>query len=749
MSDYQKFLQSKESIWEGVQMVSRDLIDIPNQAFDYQRASVEWAAIKGRSALFADCGLGKTLMQLAWANNVPGTTLILTPLAVASQTAQEAETFGIDARVVSDASEIGDGINITNYDKIHKFDGIEFAGVVLDESSILKAMTGKVSEGLIQRFARTPYRLACSATPAPNDYMELGMHAEFLGVMTRAEMLATFFVHDGAETQKWRLKGHAIGEFWRWVCSWALAFRSPADLGFSADGFELPPMRYHDSVVGSDFNRDGELFPTGTLSLTERRAARKCSLSARVAESARIANEIDGQVLVWCDLNDESRQLADAIEGAVEVTGSMSATEKEFAMLAFSRGEIRALVTKPSIAGFGMNWQNCSAMVFCGLSDSYEALYQATRRCWRFGQKNAVDAWIVSSSAEGTVVDNVRRKEADSAAMIDSMVEIMRASGMNPTATTRMTDQYTEDEAHGKTWDLYRGDCVERIKDIPDESVGFSVFSPPFASLYTYSNSQRDMGNCRTHGEFYDHFGFLVDELFRVLKPGRSVSFHCMNLPTSKVRDGHIGITDFRGELIRMFQARGFIYHSEVVIWKDPVIAMQRTKALGLLHKTIRSDSSMSRQGIPDYLVTMRKPGKNPDPIEHATEDYPVHYWQKVASPIWADINPSDTLQHRSARDDEDEKHICPLQLTVIRRALELWSAPGDLVLSPFAGIGSEGHVSLELGRRFLGFELKGSYFDQAAANLRAQEIDLAHPRLFDQADAILNQEKQPQETDQ
>lgn len=270
----------------------------------------------------------------------------------------------------------------------------------------------------------------------------------------------------------------------------------------------------------------------------------------------------------------------------------------------------------------------------------------------------------------------------------------------------------------GENWNLYNGDCVEVVSGLPDSSIDYSIFSPPFASLYTYSNSPRDMGNCRTDAEFFEHFSFLVAELARVMKPGRNVSFHCMQLPTSKERDGYIGLKDFRGELIRCFQQHGFIYASEVVIWKDPVTAMQRTKALGLLHKTVRTNASMCRQGIPDYLITMRAPGEVTDKVTHDPAQYPVDKWQKAASPVWMDIDPSDTLQYRSAREHDDERHICPLQLDVIRRGVDLWTNPGDIVLSPFAGIGSEGFVALEMGRRFIGAELKESYFNQAAQNL-------------------------------
>ena len=276
------------------------------------------------------------------------------------------------------------------------------------------------------------------------------------------------------------------------------------------------------------------------------------------------------------------------------------------------------------------------------------------------------------------------------------------------------------DSTIGENFALYNGDCVEVLRGIPAQSVHYSIFSPPFASLYTYSNSPRDMGNCRTNEEFFEHFAFLVTELKRVMRPGRNVSFHCMLFPASKERDGFIGLKDFRGDLIRAFQAQGFIFHAETVIWKDPVTQMQRTKALGLLHKSVRENSAMCRMGIPDYLVTMRTPGEQLDRVTHTRDDYPVDQWQKVASPVWMDINPSDTLQYQSAREHDDERHICPLQLEVIRRGVDLWTNPGDVVLSPFAGIGSEGHVSLQMGRKFIGIELKESYYQQAERNLQA-----------------------------
>jgi len=408
----------------------------------------------------------------------------------------------------------------------------------------------------------------------------------------------------------------------------------------------------------------------------------------------------------------------------VQVAGADDDDEKSRKMAMFSDGVARVLVTKPKIAGFGMNWQHCAQMAFVGLSHSWEQFYQAVRRCWRFGQESSVDIHVVSTDAEIAVLQNIKRKQASADDMAREMVAAMIATmNMEIKGMERNMDEYETDDRAGEGWSMMRGDCVERIAEIASDSVHYTVFSPPFASLYTYSASDRDMGNCATHSEFFEHFRFLVAELLRVTMHGRLLSFHCMDLPASKTRDGWIGLHDFRGDLIRMFVDEGWVLHSQVCIWKDPVTAMQRTKALGLLPKQIKKDSCMSRQGIPDYLVTMRKLGDNPERVEHTNETFPVGLWQQYASPVWMDINPSDTLQYRSAREDEDERHICPLQLQVIVRALKLWSNPGDTVLSPFAGIGSEGHVALTEGRKFVGIELKRSYFEQACRNLAASTV--------------------------
>jgi DNA modification methylase len=696
--------------------------------FDFQRIITHWALKKGRAAIFADCGLGKTRMQLEWgrvvSENSGGRVLLLAPLAVESQTLAEAKAIGVSAQLSTCQADALSGITITNYEKLHKFDPRAFAGIILDESSILKSYDGAFRNLIIESFAKTPYKLACTATPAPNDYMELGNHCEFLGILNRAEMLSEFFVHDAAKTQDWRLKGHAEQEFWKWVCSWAVMVRKPGDIGCSDQGFELPELRIKNHVVQSDQLGIDTLFAMPASSLAERRMARRLSLPERLAKATQLINGSKESWIVWCDLNIESQALTEMISGAREITGSDSEADKIDGLTGFAEGRYHRLVTKPSIAGWGMNWQHCHNQLFFGLSDSYEQFYQAVRRCWRFGQKSPVNVHIVTSHLENAVIENIRRKEADHETMTKAMIEHMKTEMHQQLKNTDLVvDSADKPLQHeGKHWQLYRGDCVPACQLLKTNSIHYSIFSPPFASLYTYSAVKEDMGNCRTHSEFYDHFAFLITELYRVLMPGRLLSFHCANLATSKVNDGFIGIRDFRGELIRMFIEAGFIYHSEVVIWKDPVVAMQRTKALGLLHKQLKKDSCMSRQGIPDYLVTMRKPGENPERVSHTNESFPVSIWQRYASPIWMDINPSNTLQRDSAREEKDEKHIAPLQLEVIRRALQLWTNVGDLVLSPFAGIGSEGYEAIKLGRRFIGMELKRSYFQQAAANLRSAE---------------------------
>jgi DNA modification methylase len=734
--EYDEFIKSKQlaSVPCGFNL---PIEEISVDLFDFQSVIVQWALRKGRAAIFADTGLGKTGMQLTWAQHVAdhteGNVLILAPLCVAHQTVKEGVKFNVAVNYCRSQDGIKSGVNITNYEMLEKFDLSAFAGVVLDESSILKNSTGSTRNAIIDACQTVPYRLSCTATPSPNDFMELGNQVEFLGMMKMAEMLAMFFTHDGGDTAKWVLKGHGKTRFWEWMASWAVCIRNPSDLGFDGTRYILPPMEIISHVVESEPVDD--LFAKPVVGLLERNQARKESVDDRCAKIAEVVNASPAQWVIWCHRNEESEKLAKLIDGAKDVKGSDSVEQKESTIDAFTDGSLRVLITKPSIAGFGMNWQHCNHTAFVGLSDSWEQYYQAIRRFYRFGQKKPVYVHVVSAESEGAVVENIKRKDAQNIEMSEQMVGHMRLMMQKEIfGTETEKSDYVRDVFKGDGYELHNSDCVDLASEIASDSIDYTVFSPPFASLYTYSNSDRDMGNCASHSEFYAHFQFLISQMYRITKPGRLLSFHCMNLPTSKVNDGYIGIRDFRGELIRMFIDAGWIFHSEVCIWKDPVTAMQRTKALGLLHKTIRKDSAMSRQGIPDYLVTMRKPGENPKPVSHTHETFPVQKWQQYASPVWMDIKPNRTLNYRDAREQDDERHICPLQLDVIERAIDLWTAPDDLVFTPFLGIGSEVYTAVKMGRRGIGSELKTAYWRQAVKNLANVKSDTQD--LFSESEA-------------
>lgn len=718
--DYDDFVRSKR---RAEVATGHQPGDLNEHLFDFQHAIVSWAVRRGRAAVFADTGLGKTLMQLSWADEVAshtgGAVLILAPLAVSEQTIEQGSAFGIEVRrVPQGGTPDATGVWITNYERMEAIDFTELHGLVLDESSILKAHDGKTRQRIIDAAQGIPYRLSCTATPSPNDFEELGNQCEFLGVMSRTEMLATYFVNDTGDTGTWRLKGWGASKFWEWMGTWAVVLRNPSDIGFDGSRYELPPLEYFEHVVSAG-DQEGELFARPAMGLAERRKAQRESVEARCKALADLVNsEPNEPWLIWCHLNDEAALLTELIPGAVNVQGSDSAESKAKNLLGFAHGDVRVLVSKPKIAGFGMNWQHCARMAFVGLDDSFEKFYQAVRRCYRFGQKRSVKVHLFTAENEGQILANLKRKEEAhhemSAQMIGHMKDIMNHELKGQ---QNIVDEYREDTCTGDGYTVYLGDCVKWAQRMEDNSIDYSVFSPPFADLFVYSNSDHDMGNCKDDEEFAEQLKFLIAELFRVIKPGRNVSFHCMNLPTTKMRQGFIGLRDFRGTLIRAFQDAGFIYHSEVCIWKDPVVAMQRTKALGLLHKTIRENSTMSRMGLPDYVVTMRKPGEAEERVTHG-DDLPVLMWQKYASPIWDDINQSRTLNKLPARDENDEKHMCPLQLDVIERCIHLWTNKGDLVFSPFTGIGSEGYTAVKMGRRFVGTELKPQYWELACQNI-------------------------------
>ena len=704
--DYNQFLESKRKahVYSGF-----DVGELNHNLFEFQKFIVKRALKAGKYAIFADCGLGKTLMQLEWAHQVYKHTnkpiLILAPLAVKGQTINEAHKFKIPI----------DGIEINNYEQLDNIDSQKYSGIVLDESSILKNFEGETKKKIIDLFKLTPYKLACTATPSPNDPMELGNHAEFLDVMGRNEMLAMYFVHDGGETSKWRLKGHAVKLFYQFVGTWSIMLNKPNDIGFKMQGYDLPSLNLIEKQIITKKRDNGILFNDAIISATNFNQELRFTKIERLDEVATIVNNSKDNFIIWIKQNEEGELLKKLIPEAIEVKGSDSNEYKEKMLLGFANNEFRVLITKTKIASFGLNYQNCNNQIFASLDFSFEGLYQAIRRSYRFGQKQAVNIYLITTDTMSNVKQSIDNKQKQFEIMQD---EMSKAVNQNLNNTILKSATYNTDEVENEYYKIKRGDCIQLIKDVEYESVGFSIFSPPFAELYTYSSHLEDMGNSKDYNEFLTQFNFLIKELYRVIKQGRNVAVHCMDLPIQKGKEGFIGLRDFSGLILKAFESAGFIYHSRVTIWKDPVVEMQRTKALGLLHKQVKKDSTMSRVGIPDYLLIFRKDGDRTDPVKCTIN---VDTWQKYASPVWMDIDYGDTLQgYRNGRDENDEKHICPLQLPTIERAIHLYSNENDTVLTPFMGIGSEVFQAVKMNRKGIGFELKESYFDQAKKNLAA-----------------------------
>lgn len=609
---YREFLKRKE-LCEQETGITVSPQQLHPSLFDWQKRIVTWACKVGRAAIWADTGLGKTRMQLEWLRQVcagHGTGLILAPLAVCQQTIREGAAIGMEVRYVHDQSEVSDGFNITNYERVPKLDVSKFNAVVLDEASILKQSDGKTRKMLIDTFRDTKYRLACTATPAPNDPEELCNQAEFLGYATRVKMLATYFVHDG---NIWRLKGHAVKPMMRWMSQWAIALRKPSDIGGDDAGYELPGLNQTVDVV--EYNGsipEGQLFAADLGGVGGRARVRKETLVDRVNRCVDLVNSEPGeQWIIWAGLNDEADMLNRLIPGSVNVKGSMSPEDKAKAFLDFADGNIPVLITNGSMASFGLNWQNCARMAFCGLNDSWESYYQSIRRCYRFGQKRVVDVHVV---------------------------------------------------------------------------------------------------------------------VLRVTKPGRIACVHVQQVVTTKTADGVVGLTDFRGDVIRAYVENGWIFHGEVTVNKNPQAQAIRTKAQALMFVTKNKDSSMSRPALADYLLMFRKPGDNQVPIKN---DVSNEEWIDWAQPVWWNIRETNTLNERLGREDTDERHICPLQLDFIERCIRLWSNKGELVFDPFGGIGSTVYEAIKLGRKGMSIELKPSYWDASVNLMRELEEKLGEATLF------------------
>jgi DNA modification methylase len=721
--DYLEFLETKQKshIFSGFDIEENQL---NKNLFDFQKFIVKRALSAGKYAIFADCGLGKTLMQLEWANKVSKRTdkpvLILAPLAVSGQTINEGKKFGIHVeRYKSECS--GYGIYIANYEQLQNINCSIFSGIVLDESSILKNFEGETKKTIIDQFSNTPYKLACTATPSPNDPMELGNHSEFLDVMGRNEMLAMYFVHDGGETAKWRLKGHAVKQFYQFIGTWAIMLNKPCDIGFEMVGYNLPELNLIEKQIITPKRDNGSLFNDTAISATNFNSELRLTKKERMDEVVKIVKSKPNEsFIIWIKQNEEGELLKKLLPEAIEVKGSDTSEWKEKHLLGFAQNEFRILISKTKIASFGMNYQNCQNQIFASLDFSFEGLYQAIRRSYRFGQKKDVNIYLITTDTMANVKQSIDNKQKQFEIMQN---EMSKAINNNLKGEKMTLSDFDITEEKNEWFNIKRGDCVQLIKDLESESVGLSVFSPPFAELYTYSSHLEDMGNSKDYKEFMNQFSYLIKELYRVMISGRNVAVHCMDIPIQKGKHGFIGLRDFSGLILRAFEDAGFIYASRVTIWKDPVIEMQRTKALGLLHKQVKKDSTMSRVGIPDYVLIFRKDGERLNPVTNTS--IPVDLWQKYASPVWMDIDYGNTLQgFRNGRENNDEKHICPLQLDTIERIIHLYTNKGDTVFTPFLGIGSEVYQAVKMGRKGVGFELKESYFDLAKQNIKSAVLE-------------------------
>lgn len=757
--EYKVFLKTKQKsvIKSGFDIDESELNDL---LYDFQKFTVKRALKAGKYAIFADTGQGKTPMQLEIAyqvsKKIDKPSLILSPLAVSGQTIEQGKKFN---RLVSKYNFVNDNIiQIVNYEQIDNVDFDKFGCILLDESSILKNETGKFRNKLIEKCLKIPYKFCFSATPSPNDPTELGNHAQFLDVMTFDEMMAMFFVNDSKKQKgsKWRLKGHGVDRFYEFVSTWAIMYSHPRDIGFNQDGFDLPELKIIEKQIKTQVP-EGHFFGGLAVSATDYNKSLRETESDRIFQSTEIIKSIGFKepIIVWVKQNEEAKNMFKHLTmlgfDCRNVQGSDSSEKKEKDLLGFVNGDFQILITKQSIASQGLNYQHCAYQIFNSVDFSFEQSYQAMRRSWRFGQKRVVTIYMVTTDRMINVVKTQQDKQKSFKEMQYKMTKsVFKNINNQITSTVNSANDIKTENYH-----LMHGDCVQRIKEIPDNSVDISIFSPPFADLYVYSNHIEDMGNVTDYDQFKEQFTYLVKELKRVIKPGRLICVHSMNLPTLKSRDGYIGLRRFNSMIGDVFESYDMFLHSEHAVWKDPLLAAVRTKTKGLAHKTLMKDSAQVRTGIFDLIQCFKTKEENETPIDHdllrnyipmhehdnfpriiegfneffgynpeskysREEQYSHHIWQRYASPVWLDISETNTLQYMNARDKNDEKHICPLQLPVIERLLTLYSKEGETMFSPFGGIGSEGYQALKMNRKSISIELKESYFEMNIKNHRA-----------------------------
>jgi DNA modification methylase len=738
--EYQQFLESKRF---KINTVGWDIpkSEINTILFEFQKDIVKWAIKKGRCAVFLDTGLGKTFIQLEWARLIGKKTLIVAPLSVARQTIREAKKINIEVNYVRNSELMTNGINITNYEMIENFTPDCAEAIILDESSILKSISGKTRQKLINQFKNIPFKLCCTATPAPNDYIELGNHAAFLNVCSMQEMLSMFFINANKEHtfifdntiitkkgsnkggQEWRLKHHAEDTFFQWLSKWSIVMTKPSDLGYSDEGFILPELKINPIFVKSEYSSKQNLFFMGLSGLGDRAEIRKNSISDKAVIAHELIESDDGQWIVWCGLDKEGIAMRNGFNGlSREVKGTDDPELKAKSFEDFQDGKFQILVTKCKIGGFGMNFQNANNAIFFGLNDSWETWYQAIRREWRFGQKKPVNVYVLLSELEREVYDNVLRKDKMAQRLKIKMIELLKDYERGEIKGVEMKkDAYREETIETINFKAMMGDSSVRLKEIPDNSIHLSIYSPPFADLFVYSNSERDLGNSRGWDEFFKHYEFIVKEVFRVTMIGRLSCVHTSDIPAMANRDGYIGLRDFPGEVIKLHERSGWTFVGRAFIQKNPQAQAIRTKCKPLMFVQINKDSSHSRPALIDQILIFKKPGENSIPITPVKNgELDNERWISWAHGIWTDINETDTLQYYIARDRDDEKHICPLQLGTIERCIKLYSNPGETILTPFMGIGSEAFMAVKLERKAIGIELKKSYFDIAVSNLKS-----------------------------
>ena len=741
MKNYTEFLHNKAAkvIDYGKPIEHKT---IHPKLFEWQKDIVAWAVKKGRCAVFLDTGLGKTFIQLEWARLLNEHTLIIAPLSVARQTAREAKKIDQDIRYVRSQNEITPDkkVWITNYEMAEHFDFSKFGAVILDESSILKSIGGKTRKLLTELCQPIKYKLCCTATPAPNDYIELGNHTEFLGICDMNEMLCMFFINankehtiayegklyrkkghnkDGTE---WRLKHHAEQPFFKWLSSWAITMVKPSDLGYEDDGFILPPLNINPIFIHTEYKPDNQLFFTQLHGISNRVEVRRDTLADKLTKLKDIIATDDGQWIIWCGLDSESNQAAKLlVDEAVEVSGADTIEYKVQSIEDFQDGKARIIVVKPRIAGFGMNFQNAHNMVFIGLNDSWETYYQCIRREWRYGQKETVNVYLLMHDAEEEIYQNILRKDAMAKRLREKLIEHIRDYEKGELGmTTELKEEYQEKEVKGDGYLALLGDSCLRLPEIAENSIDLSVYSPPFADLFTYTASDHDLGNSKDWPEFFDHYSFIIKEILRVTKPGRLTCVHTSDIPAMAQRDGYIGIKDFPGAVIQAYEKGGWIFTGRAFIQKNPQAQAIRTKSKALLFVQMRKDSADSRPALIDQVLIFKKPGENATPITPVDNgEMDNETWIEWAHGIWLGIAETETLQFSKARGADDEKHICPLQLGTIERCIKLYSNPGEMVLTPFGGIGSEGYMAIKLGRKATLIELKPEYFNVACKNLK------------------------------